>query len=168
MLSLMGFLNFLGQLDAVGLQIYALSLWRLGKNDMALSVTRSLASNILSMEENLVAASISFICRLLYNISGQESAIASILKMPKQLFSSSKISFIISAIHVLDPKNQLEPIVSSSRSFLTSHEEMISMHMLVTLGKLVSSKFVWSINVYLTLFTATLIPSLVLSVEGRK
>lgn len=125
-----------GQLDAVGLQIYALSLWRLGKNDMALSVTRSLASNILSMEKNLVAASISFICRLLYNISGQESAITSILKMPKQLFSSSKISFIISAIHVLDPKNQLEPIVSSSRSFLTSHEEIISMHMLVTLGKL--------------------------------
>lgn len=95
------------------------------------------------MEENLAAASISFICRLLYNISGQESAITSILKMPKQLFHSSKISFVVSAIHVLDQKNQLEPIVSSSRSFVTSREEIITMHILVTLGKLVSSQFVW-------------------------
>lgn len=139
MFSLICFLKFLGQLDTVGLQIYALCLWRMGKNDMALSATRSLASSILSMEENLAAASISFICRLLYNISGQESAIASILKMPNQLFSSSKISFIVSAIHVLDPSNQLEPVVSSSRAFLKSHEEIISMHVLITVGKLVSS-----------------------------
>ncbi|KAH6780547.1 Tetratricopeptide repeat superfamily protein [Perilla frutescens var. hirtella] len=128
-----------GQLDTVGLQIYAVCLWRLGKNDMALSATRSLASSILSMEKNLAAASISFICRLLYNISGQESAITSILKMPKQLFSSSKISFIVSAIHVMDPKDQLEAVVSSSRSSLTSHEEIISMHILVTIGKLLKN-----------------------------
>ncbi|KAG6407029.1 hypothetical protein SASPL_130011 [Salvia splendens] len=128
-----------GQLDTVGLHIYALGLWRLGKNDMALSATRSLASSILSMEENLAAASISFICRMLYNISGQESAITSILKMPKQLFSSSKISFIVSAIHVLDPNNQLEAVVSSSRSFVTSREDIISMHMLITVGKLLKS-----------------------------
>lgn len=139
MLSLICFLNFLGQLDTVGLQIYAICLWRLGKNDMALAVTRTLASSILTMEENLAAASISFICRMLYNISGQESAITSILKMPKQLFSSSKISFIVSAIHVLDPNNQLEAVVSSSRSFVTSRKEIISMHMLITVGKLVSS-----------------------------
>ena len=123
----------------MGLHIYALCLWRLGKNDMALSATRSLASSILSMEENLAAASVSFICRMLYNISGQESAITSILKMPKQLFSSSKISFIVSAIHVLDSNNQLEAVVSSSRSFVTSREDIISMHMLITVGKLVSS-----------------------------
>ncbi|KAL1560754.1 tetratricopeptide repeat protein SKI3 isoform X2 [Salvia divinorum] len=128
-----------GQLDTVGLQIYAICLWRLGKNDMALSATRSLASSILSMEEHLAAASVSFICRLLYYISGQESAITSILKMPKQLFSSSKISFIVSAIHVLDPNNQLEPVVSSSRSFITSLEDIISMHMLITVGKLLKN-----------------------------
>lgn len=105
---------------------------------MALSVTRSLASNILSMEENVAAASISFICRLLYNISGQESAIISILKMPKQMFRSSNISFVVSAIHVLDKNNQLESIVSISRSFLTSQEDIVAMHILITLSKLVS------------------------------
>ncbi|KAL3645407.1 hypothetical protein CASFOL_010587 [Castilleja foliolosa] len=125
-----------GQLDSEGLQIYALCLWQLGKNDEALSATRLLASNILSMERNLAAASICFICRLLYHISGQESAITSILKMPKELFHSSKISFVVTAINVLDQKNQLEHIVSISRSFVTSHQEIIAMHILITFGKL--------------------------------
>ncbi|KAK4486866.1 hypothetical protein RD792_006174 [Penstemon davidsonii] len=126
-----------GQLDSEGLQIYALCLWQLGKNDMALSMTRALASRILSMEGNLAAASVSFICRLLYHVSGQESAITSILKMPKEFFSSSEISFVISAIHVLDQKNQLESVVSSSRSFVKSQEEIISMHVLISFGKLI-------------------------------
>lgn len=143
MLPLICHLKFLGQLDSHGLQIYALCLWQLGKNDMALSMTRSVASSILSMEENSAAASVSFICRLLYHVSGQESAITSILKMPKELFRGSKISFIVSAIHALDQKNQLEPIVSSSRSFITSREDIIAMHILVTLHKLVSSQFLW-------------------------
>ncbi|PIN19633.1 TPR repeat-containing protein [Handroanthus impetiginosus] len=125
-----------GQLDSECLQIYALCLRQLGKNDMALSITRSLASSILSMEENLAAASISFICRMLYHVSGQESAIKSILKMPKELFRSSKISFVVSAIHAMDQKNLLEPLVSSSRSFVTSQEEVIGMHILIALGKL--------------------------------
>ncbi|KAG8386967.1 hypothetical protein BUALT_Bualt03G0203700 [Buddleja alternifolia] len=125
-----------GQLDSEGLQIYALSLWQLGKTDMALSITRALASSILSMEENLAAASISFICRLLYYVSGQESAITSISKMPKDFFRSAKISFVVSAIHVLDQENKLESIVFSSRSFVTSREEIIAMHLLITFGKL--------------------------------
>ncbi|KAL3647168.1 hypothetical protein CASFOL_008136 [Castilleja foliolosa] len=125
-----------GQLDSEGLQIYALCLWQLGKNDEALSATRLLASNVLSMEKSLATASICFICRLLYHISGQESAITSILKMPKEMFHSSKISFVVSAIHVLDQKNQLEHIVSISRSFVTSREETIAMHILITFGKL--------------------------------
>ncbi|KAL7128860.1 hypothetical protein ABFS83_13G022300 [Erythranthe nasuta] len=128
-----------GHLDSKGLQIYALCLWQLGKNDMALSMTRSLASSILSMEENDAAASISFICRLLYHISGQDSAIVSILKMPTELFHGSKISFIVSAIHVLDQQNQLEAIVSRSRSFVTSREDIIAMHILITLGKLLKN-----------------------------
>ncbi|KAL0375668.1 UNVERIFIED_CONTAM: Tetratricopeptide repeat protein SKI3 [Sesamum calycinum] len=125
-----------GQLDSEVLQIYALCLLQLGKNDMALSTMRSLASSILSLEESLAVASISFICRLLYHISGQESAITSILKMPKEFFHSSKISFVVTAIHVLDPKDQLEPIVSRSRSFITCREDIIRMHILITFGKL--------------------------------
>ncbi|KZV41355.1 tetratricopeptide repeat protein 37 [Dorcoceras hygrometricum] len=125
-----------GQLSHEGLHIYALCLWKLSKYDMALSITRELGSRILSMEKNMAAASISFICRLLYSISGQESAITSILKMPKEFFDSSKISFIVSAMHVLDQEDRLESIVSISRASVTSHEEIIAMHHLIALGKL--------------------------------
>lgn len=135
------FVYFLGQLSHDGLQVFALCLWKLSKYDMALSITRELGSHILSMEKNMAAASISFICRLLYYISGQESAITSILKMPKEFFHSSKISFIVSAMHVLDQKDRLDSVVSLSRAFVMSHEEIIAMHLLISLGKLVSIQF---------------------------
>ena len=130
--------TLLGLLDAQGLQIYAISLWQLGENDLALSVTRDLAGSVSTMERASRAASVSFICKFLYKISGQESAIISILKMPKELFDNSKISFVVSAIHALDGSNKLESVVSSSRRFLASHEEIARMHCLVALGKLVS------------------------------
>uniref|UniRef100_A0A5B7C540 Tetratricopeptide repeat protein SKI3 n=1 Tax=Davidia involucrata TaxID=16924 RepID=A0A5B7C540_DAVIN len=126
-----------GLLDLEGLQIYAISLWQLGKNDLALSVTRNLAASVLSMEQTSRAASISFICRLLYYISGQDSAIISILKMPKELFQGSKISYVVSAIHALDQSSQLESVVSSSCYFLNSPEEITEMHFLIALSKLV-------------------------------
>ncbi|KAL2529806.1 Tetratricopeptide repeat protein SKI3 [Forsythia ovata] len=100
-----------GLLDTEGLHVYALCLWRLGKNDVALSVTRTLAAGILSMEQKFAAAS--------------------------ELFQNSKISYVVSAIHVLDQNDRLESVVSSSRSSLTSHEEITAMHMLIAVGKLV-------------------------------
>ncbi|KAL6996045.1 hypothetical protein U1Q18_006180 [Sarracenia purpurea var. burkii] len=130
-------LNKEGLLDLEGLQIYAYSLWQLGKNDLVLSITKKLAASALSMEQPSRDASVGLICRFLYNISGLESAIISILKMPKELFQSSKISFIVSAIHSLDQSNQLESVVSSSRSFIASQEEITRMHFLIALSKLV-------------------------------
>lgn len=126
-----------GLLDAQGLQIYAISLWQIGENDLALSVARDLAASVSAMEQASRATSVSFICKFLYKISGQESAIISILKMPKELFQNSKISFVVSAIDALDESNKLESVVSSSRCFLASHEEIARMHCLVALGKLV-------------------------------
>lgn len=126
-----------GMLDVEGLQVYAFSLWKLDKRDLALSVLRNLAASVSAMEQTSVAAPVSFICRMLYFMSGLDSAISSILKMPKELFQNSGISFIVSAIHTLDTCNRLEPVVSSSRRFLTSHEEITEMHFLIALGKLV-------------------------------
>ncbi|XWS14326.1 hypothetical protein CRYUN_Cryun35bG0000500 [Craigia yunnanensis] len=126
-----------GMLDAEGLQIYAFSLWKLGEHEAALSMTRTLAASIPTMDKTSAAVSVSFICRLLYYISGQDLAIVSILKMPKELFQSSKISFIVSAINALDQNNSLESIVSSSRYFLASHEEISGMHYLIALSKLI-------------------------------
>ncbi|CAI9115330.1 OLC1v1016211C1 [Oldenlandia corymbosa var. corymbosa] len=131
-----------GLLDLKGQQIYALSLWKLGKNDLALSAIRTLAGSILSVEpKEAAAASIVFITRLTYHISGQQSAIMNILKMPKDLFQSSKVCFVISAIHVLDQSNQLESLVSHSRRSLVSNEEITSMHSLIALGKIVKPAF---------------------------
>lgn len=126
-------------LDAKGLQIYAFSLWQLGKHELALSVARNLAASVSTLEQTSVASSVSFICRLLYHISGLDSAINSILKMPKGLFQSSKMSFVVSAIHSLDHSNQLKSVVSSIRSCVLSSEEILGMHYLVTLDKLVSN-----------------------------
>ncbi|KAG6730545.1 hypothetical protein I3842_01G085800 [Carya illinoinensis] len=124
-----------GMLDTEGLQIYAFSLWQLGKCDLALSVVRSLAVNISTMKQTSVAAPVGFICRMLYFVSGVDSVISNILEMPKELFQNSGISFIVSAINALDQINRLESVVSSSRSVLSSHEEITGMHFLIALGK---------------------------------
>ncbi|KAK6939145.1 hypothetical protein RJ641_032653 [Dillenia turbinata] len=128
-----------GALDAWGLQIYALSLWRVGKNDLALNIARNLATSVSSMPQTSRAAFVSFVCKLLYHISGKESAIFSIQKMPKELFASSKVSFVVSAIHALDRSNQLESVVASSRFSLASLDEITGMHLLIALGILIKN-----------------------------
>ncbi|KAK8989118.1 hypothetical protein V6N11_030484 [Hibiscus sabdariffa] len=126
-----------GMLDAEGLQIYAFSLWQLGEHDSAISVTKTLADNVSTMDRISAVVSVSFICRLLYYISGPDLAIDSILKMPKELFRSSKTSFVVSAINALDQNNRLESIISSTRYFLASEEEITGMHYLIALSKLI-------------------------------
>ncbi|KFK42085.1 hypothetical protein AALP_AA2G209100 [Arabis alpina] len=128
-----------GLLDVGSLQIYAFSLWKIGENDSALSVIRDLAGRISTMEKTSIAFSISFICRMLYCISGIDSAITSIQKMPKDFFQSSKISFIISAIHALDQSDRLQSIVASTRSYITSQEDVVAMHYLIALTKLLKN-----------------------------
>ncbi|RDY04879.1 Tetratricopeptide repeat protein SKI3 [Mucuna pruriens] len=128
-----------GTLDEEGLQVYAFSLWQLGENDLALSVARSLATTLSSMKRTSVATSICFICRLLYYICGLDAVITSIVKMPKELFQSSKVSFVMSAINALDGQNRLGFVVSSSRYFVKYHEEISGMHFLIALSKLVKN-----------------------------
>ncbi|GLT70885.1 hypothetical protein SLA2020_429380 [Shorea laevis] len=130
-------LNKEGMLDAEGLQIYAFSLWQLGKQDLALSLVRNLAVSVSTMEQKSVAAPVSFICRMLYCISGLDSAISSILKMPKKLFQNSGVSFVVSAIYALDQSNRLESVVSSCRSFVQSPVEVAGMHFMIALTKVV-------------------------------
>lgn len=126
-----------GMLGPEGLQIYALSLWQLGKHDQALSATRNLAASVSTLKGTSADASVSLICRLLYYIAGMNSAITSIQKMPKEFFQSSKISFIVLAIHALDQNDQLHSLVCSNCYIDASHEESIGMHYLIALGELV-------------------------------
>ncbi|GAB2216176.1 hypothetical protein Droror1_Dr00023945 [Drosera rotundifolia] len=127
-----------GPLDVKSLQIYAISLWQLGKSELALSAVRDLAKISVTMQQPS-ASPISLICRLLYSISGLQSSVNSILKMPKELFQSAEVSFIVSAVHALDESGRLESVTSSSRSFLSSREEVIEMHGLVALSKLLKN-----------------------------
>ncbi|KAL2349572.1 hypothetical protein Fmac_003572 [Flemingia macrophylla] len=129
-----------GALDEEGLQIYALSLWQLGKDDLALSVAGSLVATLSSMQRTSLATSICFICRLVYYICGLDAVITRILKMPKELFQSSEVSLVMSAINALDEHNRLGSVVSSSQYFLKSHEEIVEMHFLTALSKLVKNE----------------------------
>ncbi|CAN4093790.1 unnamed protein product [Withania somnifera] len=126
-----------GLLDVEGLQLYTLSYWKLGKYDLALSMAKRLASSALPTEHPLAAASVSFICRLVYHISGQELAIRNILQLPKRVFQSSKVRFVASAIHALDESHQLDSVVSSVRESLSSSNEIAALDFLATLGLLV-------------------------------
>uniref|UniRef100_A0A6N2K3A7 DUF547 domain-containing protein n=1 Tax=Salix viminalis TaxID=40686 RepID=A0A6N2K3A7_SALVM len=126
-----------GMLDSEGLQIYAFCLWQLGENDHALSVVRNLASSVSAMERAFAAASVSFICRMLYYISGLDLAVSSILKMPKEFLQSTKVWIVASAIHALDHSNRLALAVSSSQYSLLSHDEIIEKHYLTALANLV-------------------------------
>ncbi|KAJ8772613.1 hypothetical protein K2173_027790 [Erythroxylum novogranatense] len=125
-----------GMLGVDGMQIYALSLWMVGDYDLTLRVTRELAGTVSTLDQTSASASVSFICRLLYHISGLDSAVASILKMPKQLFESSKVSFIVSAIGALDQSDRLESRISNCCFSLSSHEE-IRMEYLIAFTKLI-------------------------------
>ncbi|XP_074263980.1 tetratricopeptide repeat protein SKI3 [Silene latifolia] len=126
-----------GLLNVEGLQVYAVALWNLGKNDLALSAARDLAKCVPTINMSSAAAAICLICALLYSISGAGSATNSILKMPRELLQSAKVSFVVSAVDVVDQTNQLQAAVSSSRGSLSSQEEIIEMHLLVALGKLI-------------------------------
>nr|CAN73417.1 hypothetical protein VITISV_017053 [Vitis vinifera] len=57
----------------------------LGENDFALSVAMDLVASVSAIEQTSKAASVSFMRKFLYKISGQESAIMGILKMLRSL-----------------------------------------------------------------------------------
>ncbi|XLT08583.1 hypothetical protein HN51_054376 [Arachis hypogaea] len=128
-----------GMLDFEIFQVYAISLWQLGKNDLALSIVRSLAASVSSMEKTAIKISISFIFRLLYYISGLDAVITNIMKMPKELIQSSKVNFVMSVVDALDGHNRLGFLVSSNLYFLKDHDEIARVHFLIALGKLVKN-----------------------------
>uniref|UniRef100_A0A7N0T3Q5 Tetratricopeptide repeat protein SKI3 n=1 Tax=Kalanchoe fedtschenkoi TaxID=63787 RepID=A0A7N0T3Q5_KALFE len=130
------YLNKEGLLDVKGFQIYALSLYRLGQNNLALSLSRTLSSKVSSMTGASSPVFTNFIISLLHEASGLDSSISAILKMPEELFESSEVSFPISAIHALDRNKKLTSLVVKSRRFVESHEDVTEMHYLIALTKL--------------------------------
>lgn len=104
-------------------------------------MAKRLAIAALPTEHPLAASSVSFICRLVYHISGKELAIRNILQLPKRAFQSSRVRLVASAIHALDESHQLDSVVSSVRQSLSSSKEIAALDFLATLGLLVSFLF---------------------------
>ncbi|XP_077215961.1 tetratricopeptide repeat (TPR)-like superfamily protein isoform X2 [Tasmannia lanceolata] len=128
-------LNKEGLLDSKGLQIYAVALWQLGKNDLALSVVRNIAANIATMNQGSAAASLGLVCKLLYCISGQESAATTILKMPKELMQRPKVSSLVFVVSSLDQSNRLQSFLPGDFHIQRSHDEITRLHSLIAIVK---------------------------------
>lgn len=149
MYKLTGIQNFLGLLSMDGLQIYALALWKTGRNDEALSVSRDLAENLSGMKSETATAALGFICTLTHAISGKDSAAAVIHKLPGQLNYSSQLKFIISALDALHPNKRFQLPQLSMPPRLTSYKVMSEVHSNIALGKAVcilifcQSVFLW-------------------------
>ncbi|KAL6906440.1 hypothetical protein ACP4OV_004041 [Aristida adscensionis] len=124
-----------GLLSMDGLQIYALALWKSGRSDEALSVSRNLAENLSDMKPESAAAALGFICTLTYDISGKDSAAAVIHKLPGQLNYSTQLKFILSALDALQPNNRFQLPQLSMPPRLTSYDVMSEVHSNIALGK---------------------------------
>lgn len=129
---------FQGFLDIKGLQIYAVIMWKLGQYDSALTIARSLAKNVLTMNQTGVAAAIGLISSLIYSISGKESAIAVIQKLPSQFLESDRMRLIISALSALGPSMQLQLSLPSMFQTVVSYGVVNEIHSIIALSKMVA------------------------------
>ncbi|CAL4923688.1 unnamed protein product [Urochloa decumbens] len=129
-----------GLLSMDGLQIYALALWKTGRSEEALSVSRNLTENLSGMKPESATKALEFICTLTYAISGKDSAAAVIHKLPVQLNYSSQLKFIISALDALHPSKRFQFPQLSVPPRLTSYEVMSEVHSNIALGKAIGGE----------------------------
>ncbi|PKU77719.1 tetratricopeptide repeat protein SKI3 [Dendrobium catenatum] len=141
-------LNKDGMLNCKGLQIYAVALWKLGKNDQSLHVARNLAKNVSTMEESSCTAAIGLICQLIYRISGLESAISTILKLPREYLNGAKMSLILSTINALDPNNRLQLLLPTSLSSFGAYDLIVEMHTITATNKMIQNGSEQSLDIH--------------------
>ncbi|KAG0490361.1 hypothetical protein HPP92_007224 [Vanilla planifolia] len=132
-------LNAVGMLDCKGLQIYAVSLWKLGKNNQALHVARNLAKNISNIEKSSTSAAIALICQLIYHISGLDVAIPFIFKLPREYLHGSKMGLVISSLDALDPSHRLKLLVPSNHNSSKAYDFVTQLHTMISLSKMIHS-----------------------------
>ncbi|XP_010932168.1 tetratricopeptide repeat protein SKI3 isoform X1 [Elaeis guineensis] len=126
-----------GVLDGKGLQIYAVALWKIGQYDLALPMARNLAQSVSTMKQTCAAAALGLICSLIYRISGKDSAVAAIQKFPPELFKSTRMMFMLSALNALDPSNQLQLLLPSPQN-VKSHDVVTEIYSIIAIGKMIN------------------------------
>lgn len=125
-----------GFLDGKGLQMYAVALWKIGQYDLALSIARNLVQSISTMKQTCAAAAPGLICSLIYRISGMDSAVATIQKLPPELCRSTRMMFMLSALNALDPSNQLQLLLPSPQN-VKSRDVVTEIYSIIAIGKMV-------------------------------
>ncbi|KAG6510698.1 hypothetical protein ZIOFF_028729 [Zingiber officinale] len=131
-------IQFSGFLDGKGLQIYAVALWNLGQNNRALTVVRKLAENISTMKQTSANAALGLICTLVYNISGCDSVVATISKLPSNLLQITRMSLIVCALNALDTNNRLQLLLPTISPATASHGIVSEMHSLTAISKMIT------------------------------
>jgi len=129
--------KFEGLLDGNALQIYVVALWKLGKRDLALTAARNLAKILSTLKQRCAVAASRLICSLIYCVSGQNPAATFILKLPRDLLQSTKMSLIISTINALNPTSQLEMLLQSNLQNFASHDVITELHSIMSMSKMV-------------------------------
>lgn len=124
-----------GVLDSEGLQMYAVALWQFGKNDLALSM---LHKAVIMSKENIKASTLGLVCKLIYQISGQEYAMTELLKTRRSIFEDSKFSLTAFAIAILDSNGRLPMFLSENFDLLFLHERSPKLYSLLAAGKQLS------------------------------
>ncbi|TVU31784.1 hypothetical protein EJB05_23485 [Eragrostis curvula] len=129
-----------GLLNVDGLQIYAFALWKIGRMEEALSVSRNLAEKLSGMTPEKANEALGFICTLTYEISGKDSAAAVIHKLPGQLSYTTQLKFIVSALDAMQPNKRFQLPQLSMPPRLTSNEVMSEVHSNIALGKTIGGE----------------------------
>lgn len=125
-----------GFLDASTLQIYAVTLWKLGKSDLALATAKTLTENISTMKQSCADSSISLICTLLYQILGQNPTASFILKLPMNSLRTAKMNLIVTAISSLDPTSRLQ-LLQHDLQKVASCEVVTELHTIIAISKMI-------------------------------
>lgn len=124
-----------GMLDSEGLQMYAVALWQLGKNDLSVSMVHK---TLTISKENIKASTLGLVCKLIYQILGQEYAMTELLKTPKDILTDSKFSLTAFSIAILDSHGRLPMFLSENYDLLFLHERSPKLYSLLAAGKQLS------------------------------
>ncbi|KAH9287901.1 hypothetical protein KI387_032018 [Taxus chinensis] len=119
-------------LDSEGLQIYAVALWQLGNNDLALSV---ICKAVTVSKQKIKAGTLGLVCKLIYHISGRRFAMDEILKTPNEFLDNSNFSCIAFAIAIIDTNGKIPLFLHRSSYLLFLHERAPALHSLLAVGK---------------------------------
>ncbi|XP_073008448.1 tetratricopeptide repeat protein SKI3 isoform X1 [Typha latifolia] len=127
-----------GLLESKGLQLYAVALWKIGQYDAALIIARNLAENVTTMDHKCATAALELISTLMYSISGNNSAVATIQKFPSQFLLSARMRFIICALNALEPSKELQLLLRRMPQRDTSYDVATEMHSIIALSKMMN------------------------------